>query len=203
MKRIGRSGLAGLAATGLVAGLLMLPHAATALAPGSPTPPGPLTVSGVTMNSANLTWTPATDTVSIEGYQVFRQAGGGASTLIATTDGGVNHYNATHLYASTNYTVLSPDGVTTSQGATLFKALTYACPATSCVLSVSGAPTGIGLATTSGGATSASLTIASGTGTVYVRGTVSASAPKKTYPVVLTFVRGTLTMNCTGNWVVQ
>ena len=49
------------------------------------------------MNSANLSWTPATDTVSIEGYQVFRQAGGGASTLIATTDGGVNHYNATHL----------------------------------------------------------------------------------------------------------
>jgi hypothetical protein len=108
MRRIGRSagrsGLAGLAATGLVVGLLTLPHAATALAPGSPTPPGPVSVSGVTMNSANLSWTPATDTVSIEGYQVFRQAGGGASTLIATTDGGVNHYTATHLYASTNYT---------------------------------------------------------------------------------------------------
>jgi hypothetical protein len=107
MRRIGRSagryGLAGLTAAGLVVGLLALPHAATAVV-GAPTPPGPVTVSGVTMNAATLSWTPATDTVSIEGYQVFRQAGGGASTLIATTDGGVNHYTATTLYASTNYT---------------------------------------------------------------------------------------------------
>jgi len=107
MRRTGRSagrlGLAGLTSTGLVVGLLMLPHAATAIV-GTPTPPGPVTVSGVTMNSANLSWTPATDTVSIEGYQIFRQANGGASTLIATTDGGVNHYLAGTLYAGTNYT---------------------------------------------------------------------------------------------------
>src|SRR6185437_15656021 len=40
----------------------------------------------------------------IEGYQVYRQKDGGASTLIATTDGGVTHYAAPTLYASANYT---------------------------------------------------------------------------------------------------
>lgn len=98
----GRLGLAGLSAAGLVVGLLSLPSAAGAAAP---TPPGPVTVSSITMNSAFLSWTPATDPpLGIEGYQVYRQAGSGASTLIATTDGGVTHYSATNLYASVHYT---------------------------------------------------------------------------------------------------
>jgi hypothetical protein len=103
-RAVGLSGIAGLAITALGLALLALPHAATALSPGPPTPPGPITVSAITINSANLAWTPSADTLGIEGYQIFRQPSGQPSTMIATTDGGVTHYLAQTLYAATSYT---------------------------------------------------------------------------------------------------
>ena len=96
--------MAALSAAATAFALLALPHSVAALSPGPPTSPGPITVSAITMNSANLAWTPAADTLGIEGYQVFRQQGAGATTLIATTDGGVTHYLAQTLYAATGYT---------------------------------------------------------------------------------------------------
>jgi hypothetical protein len=90
------------AATATVAGLIVAPAASSALTDGPPTQPGAVTTSNVTMNSVDLAWGASQDTIGVEGYEIFRSAGG-PSTLIATTDGGITHYTARHLYANTAY----------------------------------------------------------------------------------------------------
>ncbi|MGH8860395.1 MAG: fibronectin type III domain-containing protein [Jatrophihabitantaceae bacterium] len=77
--------------------------AARATIPPVQTAPGAPVVTGITMNSAALSWTRSTDPLGIVGYRVYRQASGGTDTLIATTDGGITRYTAKHLYASTAY----------------------------------------------------------------------------------------------------
>jgi hypothetical protein len=96
-----RARTAALVAGALIAAVFALPTPAAAATP--PTTPGTLVVTNVTATSATLTWGASTDPLGIVGYQVYRQAGTGANALIATTDGTVTHYNATHLYGSTQY----------------------------------------------------------------------------------------------------
>ena len=65
--------------------------------------------------------------------------------------------------------------------------LAYSCPSSSCTLTLSNAPAGVGLFTDqTTGSASASLPVTSPSGTVYLRGTVSSSAAAKTYPVTVT-----------------
>jgi Purple acid Phosphatase, N-terminal domain/Fibronectin type III domain/Iron/zinc purple acid phosphatase-like protein C len=95
------------AGTSLALALVAYPNAAHALiAPGPPTQPGPITASGTTNNSVTMTWGPSRDTIGVEGYEITRQVAGaaGPAPVIATTDGGVTHYNAQSLYAATQYT---------------------------------------------------------------------------------------------------
>lgn len=109
---------------------------------------------------------------------------------------------AWHANAASYYTVSSPDGLTTARGTVRVQALGYACPDT-CTLSVSGQPPGIGLALDPAlaGATSVTLVAA---GTVYLLGTVSATAPQTTYQVSLTLVNSIgRRLSSVGNWVVQ
>jgi hypothetical protein len=77
---------------------------AAAVADGPPTQPGAVTVTGLTATTADLSWRGSADTLGIEGYEIFRQAGSGPSTLIGTTDGSSRHYAARHLYAAATYT---------------------------------------------------------------------------------------------------
>jgi len=106
-------------------------------------------------------------------------------------------------YASNNFTVAPPDGISTSRNASPQQQLAYACPTSSCTLTISGAPSGIGLDTNTSGSTSTSLTLSAGTGSIYVRGTVSGSAAKTTYVVTLTLTQGGRTLLSLGNWVVS
>jgi len=71
----------------------------------APTQPGAITVSGVTSNSASLSWGASTDEVKVEGYRVYRgpaSAPNSSLRLIATTDA-VTSYKAAALYADTAY----------------------------------------------------------------------------------------------------
>jgi hypothetical protein len=112
MIRISRSVTAGLLAVLVAAAVAfavaLAPHGAGAAAPPIPSTPGPITVSAITMNSANLAWTPSQAQLGIEGYQVFRQQTAGVNpgpmVQIATTDGGITHYTAQNLYAGSTYT---------------------------------------------------------------------------------------------------
>lgn len=71
----------------------------------APTQPGAITVSGVTSNSASLSWGASEDDVKVEGYRVYRgpaSAPNSSLSLIATTDA-VTSYKAATLYAGTAY----------------------------------------------------------------------------------------------------
>lgn len=78
----------------------------------------------------------------------------------------------------------------TSVGSTILNdAVTYSCPSTACTFGVSGAPSGIGLytsttATTSG---SPSVTVSNGSGTLYLRGTIAASTATGSSTVAITY----------------
>ncbi len=66
---------------------------------------------------------------------------------------------------------------TTTTGATITsQALAYSCPTSNCTYTLSGAPAGIGLGTTSGSTGSSSVTVLNASGTIYLGGTVSGSA---------------------------
>jgi type II secretory pathway pseudopilin PulG len=81
----------------------------------------------------------------------------------------------------------SPPTVTVARGAVASKTFTYTCRTTSCTVSVSGMPIGTGLSTAStGGTVVSSLLVNAGTGTLYLRGTVTSSDPPGAYPIVLT-----------------
>jgi len=76
---------------------------------------------------------------------------------------------------------------TTAAGSVISnRALPYTCPAGSCTYTVAGAPGGIGLSTATTGTPLPSVTVSATSGTIYLRGTVSASAAPGTYPVTVT-----------------
>jgi type II secretory pathway pseudopilin PulG len=94
---------------------------------------------------------------------------------------------------------------TTTTGATITsQPLTYSCPTSSCTYTLSGAPLGIGLGTTSGNTGSSSVTVLNTSGTIYLGGTISGSAGA--YVVTITPVdnvstaTGTVT---TAAWTVR
>src|SRR5690242_6177269 len=103
--RTSRGRVAALAAGALVVSALAVPAAGPASAATAPTTPANFTAAaGTTPSSVSLSWLPSADALGIVGYQIWRQAGSGANTLIATTDGTVRHYTAAHLYGATSYT---------------------------------------------------------------------------------------------------
>ncbi|NUT46992.1 MAG: hypothetical protein HOV94_06660, partial [Saccharothrix sp.] len=63
----------------------------------APTVPGKLTASGVTADSATLSWSASTDNVGVTGYRVYRD-----STLVATVQG--TSHTDTGLTPETGYT---------------------------------------------------------------------------------------------------
>lgn len=90
------------------------------------------------------------------------------------------------------WTVQAPPAVTnlaastvTYQGGTVNKSFTWSCPTTSCVVSVSGAPAGLGV-NKPGGTAGSSFTTSDASGTGYLTGTVSTSAAVKVYSVTVT-----------------
>lgn len=65
------------------------------------------------------------------------------------------------------------------------QALNYTCPTASCRFTVTGMPSGIGLATTSTGAASATVNVITTSGSIYLQGTISTGAGGS-YTVVVT-----------------
>ena len=68
--------------------------------------------------------------------------------------------------------------------------ITYGCPSSSCTITLTGAPAGVGLTTTATGTPASTgtsvVTVTGTTGAVYLRGPISSSAPAGTYTLVLT-----------------
>jgi hypothetical protein len=67
-----------------------------------PSTPQNLAATGVTANSATLSWSPSTDNVGVEGYTVFRRQGtSGTFTQVGTPSG--TSFTSSGLAASTQY----------------------------------------------------------------------------------------------------
>ena len=76
---------------------------------------------------------------------------------------------------------------TTTAGATInSQSLPYTCPTTTCNFTLAGAPSGVGLSTTGTGPFTSPVAVTTGSGTLYLGGTVSASAAAKAYTVTVT-----------------
>ncbi len=67
-----------------------------------PSTPGQPTAGTVTASSAAISWAASTDNVGVTGYDVYRQQGSGAATLVGSTAG--TSFTASGLSASTAYT---------------------------------------------------------------------------------------------------
>jgi hypothetical protein len=88
-----------------VAFTLVVPATALAADTTPPTPPGPITVTGVTESSARLSWPNSVDDVSVVGYRVYRgpaAAADAALRLTWTTDAPPT-YQARPLFSGTAY----------------------------------------------------------------------------------------------------
>lgn len=84
-------------------------------------------------------------------------------------------------------TATGATALTTTAGATVgTQSIGYTCPTRSCSLTLTGAPSGIGLSTTQSGFTNAVLTVTGSSGTVYLGGMVASSATGGSYPVTVT-----------------
>jgi hypothetical protein len=167
----------------------------------------------VTGNSATSVTVPTgSGTVYLNGLLSTTAVTTGTSKTYGVTLGitDANGYSPTSSSATwTAYstpTISTPGIVSTSQNATPTKTLTYACPGT-CTVTVSGPlPSGIGLTagtpnTVTTSATSRSVTTTSGT--LYLNGRVSNTAPKTAYPVTLTITYLTTTITSVGTWTVS
>lgn len=64
--------------------------------------------------------------------------------------------------------------------------LPYTCPSGSCTIALTGAPVGLGIAPDTTSPVVASVNVTATSGTVYLRGTISATATIRTYQVVVT-----------------
>jgi chitodextrinase len=67
----------------------------------APSTPGQPSSSNVTANSVTLNWSGSSDNVGVTAYDVYRQQGGGAATVVGSVSG--TSFNATGLSASTSY----------------------------------------------------------------------------------------------------
>lgn len=86
------------------------------------------------------------------------------------------------------------------------QALTYTCPTASCSLTLTGAPTGIGIAPDTTSTPGTLVTVTATSGTVYLRGTVAASAAPGSYVVKVTPLDTTGNVTGTANtaaWTVS
>jgi type II secretory pathway pseudopilin PulG len=101
-------------------------------------------------------------------------------------------------------TISTAGNLNTQRNSTPSQSLSYFCPAASCTFSVTGQPLGIGASlstpvTTANGTTS--VTVGTGSGTVYLNGQVSSSAPKGKYPITVTLQGpGSVRATNTGTW---
>ncbi|MCU1656828.1 MAG: hypothetical protein JWO57_1484, partial [Pseudonocardiales bacterium] len=105
------------------------------------------------------------------------------------TDGG-GFSPATSTATWTAFTVPTVSGLSATSnahGTGVSQQLTYACPAGGCTVAVSGVPSAIGLsASGSGGSLPSSLAVSGTSGSIYIRGTISNTATRTTYPVTVT-----------------
>ncbi len=65
-------------------------------------------------------------------------------------------------------------------------AVAYTCPTAACTLTLAGAPAGLGLSLTAGAPTSATVTVTSINGSIYVSGTIAATATTGPYTAAVT-----------------
>lgn len=80
-----------------------------------------------------------------------------------------------------------PQATTTVRGATTVQPFTFTCQINPCTISVTGQPAGIGISGSPSTGTPVNAgTVSNGSGNLYLRGTVSGSAPSGAYPIVLT-----------------
>lgn len=103
-------------------------------------------------------------------------------------------------------TISGASNLTKAAGSAASQTLTYTCQVGSCTVSVSGAPSGIGVATSTTATPSASISglAATTSGTLYLRGTISSGATKKDYNVTVTITDGNaLSGTATATWTVQ
>lgn len=131
----------------------------------------------------SLTGAPTNLTISSTGVITGTIGGapGTTSTTVTVTDSAGATATATFawtVYAAPSITALSAASVTT--GVAYSTAVTYTCAYPSCTITLSGSVPGIGLTTTSGSTAdntaATSLTVSSGSGTVYLSGTVKSTA---------------------------
>lgn len=149
----------------------------------SATPTGPI--------SASIPVTVASGTLYLRGTISAGARTGAYSLSAAVTD---NASGITGPAATAAWTV---NAAPTASGLTLGPSLTvgqvvgptavaYTCPTAACTLTLAGAPAGLGLSTTSGGPTSATVTVTATSGSVYVSGTIAATAATGPYTATVT-----------------
>ncbi len=153
-----------------------------------------------TATTGTPTTTPINVTGSTSGTLYLRGTvalGAGGSYPAVNVTPVDNTSNQTGTVATASWTVNSPPptvtGLTqnfrTTVGAVVAnQSLSYTCPSTNCTYTLAGAPTGIGLSTTTTGAVTNQVTVptTATSGTIYLRGTVGTSVTPGTFNLVVT-----------------
>lgn len=146
-------------------------------------PNGPCTMSltnappGLSINGSGL----ITGTVG---------AAGSYSTVRATITDKVGKATTSNAFTWTVKPPPSVSGITATVSIpagspVTAQALSYTCPTSSCVISITGMPSGVGLDLNTSGAVSSSVSVSSASGTIYLRGTVNTTA-SGSYTVLVT-----------------
>jgi Tfp pilus assembly protein PilV len=103
-------------------------------------------------------------------------------------------------------TIGSAGTLNTPRNSTPNQSISYFCPAASCTFSVTGQPPGIGASLTTGVTTAnatTSVTVGTGSGTVYLNGKVPSTATRGKYAITVTLDGpGSVSATNTGSWTV-
>jgi len=139
-----------------------------------------------------VTVTATSGPVYLRGTVAASTAPGGYTLKVTPLDTTGNVVGTANTAA---WTVSSPPTVTglttpfriTAGAAVANQTLPFTCPSGSCTLALTGAPSGIGLSATTGGAVSTSLSVTAMSGSsIYLRGTVAPSTAASSFTVTVT-----------------